>query len=1005
MNRADRRRRNSALAGFALPGAASPSAGRRNPATGPAWLACAAALALAGCGGGGGGGSTTPTPPPVADSMPSFGTATVADRTYTQDQVIEPEVLPAATGGDGALTYSLTPELPAGLTFDAATRVLSGMPTAAQAARTYTYRVTDSDAANPDSATLSFSIAVEEPEAPLVSIAAGATSIDEWKDATGVDITVTLDAAASAPTTVELRASGTATVWGDYDLAVTGGDDDTAVGISSDGTLTLTVPANMTTATARLTPIRDLDEEGDETATITAVGGREPQAGAPSVDIAINDTGRPMLAEVTPGEVVVLFGQLGIGATAAEVRIEAQLYNEGTVASAATSGWLEARTSPDSSAGAVRARPEQVSIGALEPNGDPWEGSFTIPLASLAPSQNYYLALVVPRDSREPEDPDNPQDANMNRAPGDFHVDANGQVRATCTGLGGAIAPIERDPLFVDQWHLQNTGQTAHAQSGGVAGEDLHMASVLADGPTGEGVTVAVIDSGLEICHPDLMSNVESGLSWNFTAGQWHGARRDDPFLPSLLEGDHGTSVAGVIAMARGNGTGGRGVAPRAGLRGFNLLALGAYPHLGGEYDIDARELDALGMSTANPSAADVDIFNMSYGAAEGATKLGTDKRNAFRAGVERLRTNGGATDPLGAIYVLAAGNAFEDCAAGPNLADEKQRALFLNGELGCMGANLDPESAWPYVINVGAFNADGKRSSYASVGASLWVVAPGGEDAFEKPAIVSTDQQGRDRGYATDRELEDLPGTAPNNSGGDYTYAFGGTSAAAPNASGATAVLLSAQPALTWRDVKHIYAKTARRLDPDIRRTRVAFGGKPAVLQHAWIENAAGYGFHNHYGFGAIDLDDAVAMARSMTPDRLGAFVQHDAPVQSASAQIPDLDGEGVTLTQSVTGLPNGANIEAVQVKFQITHPKPHDLGIALTSPSRTPSVVNPVFNEALSDRPTESLDWELLTNAFYGEPPNGEWKLTVIDAASGNTGQVDSWALTIFYGDHPEE
>ena len=80
----------------------------------------------------------------------------------------------------------------------------------------------------------------------------------------------------------------------------------------------------------------------------------------------------------------------------------------------------------------------------------------------------------------------------------------------------------------------------------------------------------------------------------------------------------------------------------------------------------------------------------------------------------------------------------------------------------------------------------------------------------------------------------------------GDYTSIFNGTSAAAPNASGAVALLLETQPELTWRDVKHVLAKTARQLHADTPRVRVAFGGVPAVLQHGWITNAAGYHFHN---------------------------------------------------------------------------------------------------------------------------------------------------------------
>ncbi len=643
------------------------------------------------------------------------------------------------------------------------------------------------------------------------------------------------------------------------------------------------------------------------------------------------------------------------------------------------------------------ATPNQVDIDALGPNGeDLWEGEFSLSLSDLSASQNYHLAFVVSPVTEEPEW------TGEDRAFADFHVGSNSLVRTNCEGFSRSSSNGVEDPLQADQWALNNTGQSEHVVNGGLAGEDLRMSNTLANGPTGSGITVAIVDSGLEICHPDLEPNVEEGMSYNFIAEFWHGAAQDDPFLPSLLEGDHGTSVAGIVAMEANNGIGGRGIAPDVDLRAFNLLALESYQDRGGEYDISASELDSLGMSSANPRSNDVDIFNMSYGSSFGAMKLSTDKRNTFKAGVEELRISDESQDPLGAVYVLAAGNSFEECYVMPELQDERQRALFLNAELGCVNANLDAESAWPFVIAVGAFNADGKRSSYSSVGSNLWVVAPGGEDGVDKPAIISTDQMGLDRGYATQEEIE-LLGTSAKNPEGDYTYAFGGTSSAAPHTVGAAAVILSANPELTWRDLKHILAKTARQLDSDIRSTRVAFGGKPAVLQHSWINNAAGYTFHNHFGFGAIDLDRAVAMAQSITPNNLGKFVQSEPFSQTLSANIPDYNGEGVSLRQSISGLPTTANIEAVQLRFLITHSRPHDLGLTLVSPAGTPSVINPIFNGVLIDHPSESVDWELLSNAFYGESPNGEWELTVIDAATGETGVVDSWQLVIFYGEHP--
>ena len=78
----------------------------------------------------------------VVDSAPRF-TAAVADQNYTEGSAIRSRLLPGARGGNGVLTYHLTPAVP-GLEFDAATRRLSGTPTRAGTNR-MTYRVTDAD--------------------------------------------------------------------------------------------------------------------------------------------------------------------------------------------------------------------------------------------------------------------------------------------------------------------------------------------------------------------------------------------------------------------------------------------------------------------------------------------------------------------------------------------------------------------------------------------------------------------------------------------------------------------------------------------------------------------------------------------------------------------------------------------------------------------------------------------------------------------------------------------
>jgi subtilisin family serine protease len=101
-----------------------------------------------------------------------------------------------------------------------------------------------------------------------------------------------------------------------------------------------------------------------------------------------------------------------------------------------------------------------------------------------------------------------------------------------------ATAPPHKDPLFpaepaARQWHLA----------------DLHRIA------TGRGVKVAVVDSGIEVSHPDLSGQFL--VNRNFVAGR------------SLAAEQHGTGVAGIIGAKADNGVGIAGVAPRARLLGL----------------------------------------------------------------------------------------------------------------------------------------------------------------------------------------------------------------------------------------------------------------------------------------------------------------------------------------------------------------------------------------------------------------------------------------------------
>ena len=92
----------------------------------------------------------------IEDLQPVFDQA-IDDQSYLQNSAIATLTLPVATGGNGVLTYALNPSSPDGLTFDTATRTLTGTPTTPSAETTYTYTVTDEDG---DEVALTFTITV-----------------------------------------------------------------------------------------------------------------------------------------------------------------------------------------------------------------------------------------------------------------------------------------------------------------------------------------------------------------------------------------------------------------------------------------------------------------------------------------------------------------------------------------------------------------------------------------------------------------------------------------------------------------------------------------------------------------------------------------------------------------------------------------------------------------------------------------------------------------------------
>jgi len=546
---------------------------------------------------------------------------------------------------------------------------------------------------------------------------------------------------------------------------------------------------------------------------------------------------------------------------------------------------------------------------------------------------------------------------------------------------------------YFGEWELQNNMPVI---SGTNAGLDVNIMGAWSNGFTGQGVTIAIVDTGVDGRHPDL--NYANSLSWDFRLNtQQNLANRNYLGYPRSTNNTHGIECAG-IAAGNGYGIGIVGAAPDAKIS--SLAYLGLTPDSSGKSDADKLsaifayqgQTDLTGKpnpylpvkwkNTSWTNGPPIRVKSHSYGHSGGMPYVVSNISDALKISNALV-----ACDSNGIINVFAAGN---DRYTGRY----SNGVPMDNGPIGTQDAERQQIRAyWPHCINVSALGSDGKYANYSSYGANVFVTAPSDSSPglFSIPSTDLPGPIGDNLGNLGPDKYFSLNSGASISWLTSYYSSFGGTSEACPIVAGIMALGVEADPFLTPRMAQHLLALTSRQVD---------------VTNSDWITNANGYAFNNNYGFGLIDatafttaaayvydaqlagwnpLSEEKIITKTFKPNL--CFVSNNV-VSTNLIMIP------FTMTNKYQGLSN----EYIQVSLKITGFQTNlndylngkgsisgDISALLISPNGTQNMLfytdrnvgNQLWQVDSYRAHWPQLNWTYTSYAYYGENPNGVWRL----------------------------
>ncbi|KAG0667367.1 pheromone processing endoprotease [Monosporozyma unispora] len=294
--------------------------------------------------------------------------------------------------------------------------------------------------------------------------------------------------------------------------------------------------------------------------------------------------------------------------------------------------------------------------------------------------------------------------------------------------------------------------------------------------------------------------------------------------------------------------------------------------------------------------------------------------------------TNDGR-DKKGSIYVFASGN-------GGHLGDN---------------CNYDGYTNSIYSITIGAIDHKGLHPPYSeSCSAVMAVTYSSGSGEW----IHSTDI------------------------GDKCSDTHGGTSAAAPLAAGIYALLLEANPDLTWRDVQYLSILSSKEIT-----------NRDAKSQ----DGALGKKYSHVYGYGKIDAKALVEMAKDWENVKPQAWYFTDYEEVNKYIKNPDDIIESIIRIDADTlKNANFERMEHITITVDVETDIRGQVNIDLISPS---GMVSNLAVTRERDNSNEGfINWNFMSVAHWGEKGVGEWKLRVKTTVNDNNVKLNHWRLRLF-------